>query len=76
MVCCIIISVKGKRPEVIFKEVLIMYYNIYVNGECVNTLYSIMDVVDYVNCLGLFIVEENENREVNNCYVDLICEEA
>ncbi len=53
-----------------------MHYNIYVNGECVNTLYSIMDVVDYVNCLGLFIVDENEHRETYNCYVDLICEEA
>lgn len=50
-----------------------MSYDIYVNGEHETTLYFIGDVVDYVNRMGLTIVDEVERIRLG--YIDIYCEE-
>lgn len=75
VVCCIIISVKGKRPEVNFKEVYIMLYNIWFNGEMISTEVSFMGACLYLSEHCLMVCEEDENLEQDNWYVNLYCVE-
>lgn len=49
-----------------------MTYDIYVNGEHETELYFIDDVVDYVNRMGLTIVDEAEH--IDNVYINIYCE--
>lgn len=49
-----------------------MTYDIYVNGEHETSLYFIDDVVDYVNRMGLTIVNESEYYEFH--YINIYCE--
>lgn len=50
-----------------------MIYDIYVNGEYQRQLYFIGDVVDYVNRMGLTIIDEVEH--IKFAYINLYCEE-
>lgn len=50
-----------------------MSYEIYVNDEHETTLYFIGDVVDYVNRMGLTIVDEVEHLKLD--YINIYCEE-
>lgn len=54
------------------KEANKMTYDIYVNGEHETSLYFIDDVVDYVNRMGLTIVNESEYYEFH--YINIYCE--
>lgn len=70
--CCIIISVK----DILFKEVTIMLYNIWFNGEMISTEVSFMDACLYMSEHCLTVCEEDENLEQDNWYVNLYCVEA
>lgn len=50
-----------------------MNYDIYVNDEHEITLYFIGDVVDYINRMGLTIVDEQEHIKFG--YINIYCEE-
>lgn len=49
-----------------------MTYDIYVKDEHKRTFYFIDDVVDYVNRMGLTIIDEVEHLE--NYYINIYCE--
>ena len=51
-----------------------MTYDIYIYGELDCTLYTITDVFEYLNELGLVIINESELCEYNT--VKIYCEEA
>lgn len=49
-----------------------MIYDIYVNGEYEKEFYFIDDVVEYVNRMGLTIVDEVEHYKLH--YINIYCE--
>lgn len=51
---------KGEMPRGYYKEVTIMLYNIYFDGELLSTELSFMDACLYLSEHCLSVIDENE----------------
>lgn len=68
---------EGKCPRGYYKEVTIMLYNIYFDGELLSTELSFMDACLYLSEHCLSVREENEIQEQDDgIIVELYCAEA